>query len=399
MKTWIKKVFGFGFASFLSDFSHEMTVSFIPTIVAGFVGSSHAPLILGIIASITDACTSFLRLISGYMSDRISHKKPLIALGYGISATFSTFIGFATSVWQVLLFRVLSFTGSSLREPPRDALISASVESRYYGRSFGLQRAMDTLGALLGPLFAFYCASILALSIPTIFILSFIPGIFAVLAIIFLTKDILIPAKKLRAFTSWREDIQLLPRPYIVLLIVFFIFDLGNINKLLLLARAQEMLSGSIINIASTVVLLYAIFNTTRAASEFLIGLLSDYLNRILLLAFFGFGNLAIVALLLMNSNASIIYCIITFALAGISVAAVTTLKKAIVANVLPAEIRGFGFGALQAAEGFAMLFSSSIIGFLWTHYSIYSAFTYSMILGIVAMIGLINFTFFHRIA
>lgn len=128
MKTWIKKVFGFGLASYLSDFSHEMTVSFIPTIVEGFVGTAQAPFILGIISSATDACAGFLRIVSGYVSDHIVHKKPLIALGYGISATFSTFIGFATGVWQVLLFRILSFTGSSLREPPRDALIAASVE-------------------------------------------------------------------------------------------------------------------------------------------------------------------------------------------------------------------------------------------------------------------------------
>ncbi len=396
MKNWINKVFGFGLASFLSDFSHEMTVSLIPTLVSGFVGPAQAPLALGIISSTTDAFASFLRLFSGYMSDKISHKKPLIAIGYGVSAAFSTITGFSTSALQLLIFRTLSFTGSALREPPRDALIAASVEQKYYGRAFGLQRAMDTLGSLVGPVVAFIATSYFLFSPQSIFLLSFIPGICAVFAIIFLTQDITIISRTKRNLADWRNDIRLLPGSYFALFLIFFIFDLGNINKLLLLMRAQEMLSHSFVNTLSVVVLLYAIYNATRAASEFLIGLLSDYINRKTLLAIFGFAILATVSWLLMAASASLLYCAFLFFLAGISMAATTTLKKAIIADIVPADVRGFGFGILQTSEGFASLFSSAFIGYLWTHSSVQLAFGYSMFLSICATFLMFLFIYFN---
>jgi MFS family permease len=398
MKTWIKKVFGFGLASFLSDFSHEMTVSLIPALVSGFVGPTQAPFVLGVISSTTDAFASFLRLFSGYISDKISHKKPLIAIGYGISAIFSTVTGFANSALQLLVYRTLSFTGSALREPPRDALIAASVEPKYYGRAFGLQRAMDTMGSLVGPLVAFVASSYLLFSPQSIFILSFIPGICAVFAIVFLTQDLVINARIKRMLIDWPNDIRLLPGSYYALLVIFFIFDLGNINKLLLLMRAQEILSYSHVNTVPIIVLLYAIYNATRAISEFLIGLLSDYINRQLLLALFGFAVLAIVSWLLMAASASLLYCAFLFFLGGISMAATTTLKKAIIADIIPADIRGCGFGMLQASEGFASLFSSALIGFLWTHYSVKLAFGYSMFLSTCATFLMLILIFSFRL-
>lgn len=397
MKKWINKVFGFGLASFLSDFSHEMTVSLIPTLVAGFVGPAQAPFVLGIISSTTDAFASFLRLFSGYMSDKISHKKPLIAIGYGISAVFSTLTGFAASALQLLIFRTLSFTGSALREPPRDALIAASVEPKNYGRAFGLQRAMDTLGSLAGPLAAFVATSYFLYSSKTIFLISFIPGICATVAIIFLTQDVRFNSHKIRKYVNWHDELRLLPRIYYVIIIIFFIFDLGIINKLLLLMRAQEMLAGSVISIASIIVLLYAVFNTTRAINEFILGLLSDYVNRSILLAFFGFGLQAVVAALLMYSPIHISYTFVIFALAGISIGSASTLKKAILADVLPDEVRGLGFGLQQATEGIAALFSSTIIGYVWTHYSVRNAFLYSVTLSITAMVLLLMVLLFNQ--
>lgn len=395
MKTWIKKIFGFGLASFLCDLSHEMTISLIPILVAQFAGAAQAPLFLGVISSIGDAFASFLRLTSGFLSDRLSRKKPLIMLGYGISALFSTLIGFAHSIWTLLLYRMLSFAGSGLREPPRDALIATIVEPENYGRAFGLKSAMDTLGSLAGPLVAFACMNILSLR--EIFVASFIPGILAVFAILFFTHDVYIPQKKTALSPTLWHDLHMLPRPFMLFLGIVFIFDLSCFNKLLLISRAHEILAMNTGTIAQWLVLLYALFNLIRACSEFLIGYLSDYINRILLLSFFGCGTFAGTAFLLITPHASFTYCCIIFALSGISAAAMTTLKKACAADMLPVEIRGLGYGVLQAGEGIAAIFSSSLIGFLWTQYSPLLGFSYAITLSLTAMVLLIIFSMLRR--
>lgn len=390
MKSWVKKIFGFGLASFLGDFSHEMTISLVPILVTQFVGAAQAPLFLGIISSISDAFASLLRLIAGFLTDRLSRKKPLIMIGYGISALFSTLVGFAHSIWGVLIYRMLSFTGSGLREPPRDALIATIIEPANYGRAFGLRNAMDTLGSLVGPLVAFLCIGIF--SMRQVFILSFIPGILAVFAILLLTKDIAISKKTVRISSTFWHDFLLLPRPFVVLLIILFVFDLSCFNKLLLLSRAQEILSMDQDFSAKWLVLLYAFFNITRTCSEFIIGLLSDYINRILLLAVLGCGTFAGVAFLLITPHASFTYCSFTFALAGVSAATILTLKKACAADMLPSDIRGLGYGTLQASEGFASLISSALIGFLWSHYSPRIGFSYVIVLSLTAMVLLLAF-------
>lgn len=375
MKTWIKKVYGFGIASFLSDFSHEMTVSLVPILVAQLVGLTQAPFFLGI--------------ISGFLSDRLPRKKPLIAIGYGISAVFSTLVGFTNSIWGILVYRILSFTGSGLCEPPRDTLIAATVGSKNYGRAFGLKNAMDTLGSLIGPLVAFICAGII--SIDGIFILSFIPGILVVFAILFLTNDVQVSKKNYHNSRHYWEDFLLLPRKFIIFLSILFIFELSSFNKLLLLTRTQQILMHQN-NIAQSLVLLYAIFNGIRAFSEFIIGLVSDYINRILLLAFLGCTPFALVAFLLILPQASFTYCAFIFGLAGIGTAALTTLTKACTADMLPSDIRGLGYGTLQASEGVANLFSNIFIGFLWTRYSAFIGFSYIIIISFISMGLLVGF-------
>lgn len=392
MKNWIKKIFGFGLASFLSDFGHEMTVSLIPVLVAQFVGAAQAPFFLGIISSISDAFASFLRIFAGYVSDIVARKKPLIMVGYCLSAVFSALVGFSRSVWELLAYRMLSFTGSGLREPPRDALIATVIEPKNYGRAFGLKSAMDTLGSLVGPLVAFSLVGLL--SNHELFALSFVPGFLAVFAILFFTSEAPRTVTTSNKIPALWDNLARLPRPFVVLLAILFIFDLSVFNKLLLLARLQEMLPGDPTTVVQLVVLLYAIFNLARACSEFIIGLISDYINRILLLAFLGCGMLAGVAFLLITPHASFIYCSLICTMAGISTAARTTLKEACAADMLPADIRGLGYGILQASEGFAALISSALIGFLWTCYSPLIGFSYVIVLSLMAMVLLLCFIF-----
>lgn len=394
MKSWIKKIFGFGLASFFGDFNHEMTISLIPILVAQFVGPTRAPLFLGLISSLSDACASLMRLISGFLTDRLLRKKPLIVIGYAITALFSTMTGFAHSIWTVLLYRVLSFSGSGLREPPRDAIIATIIEPKYYGRAFGLRSAMDTLGGLIGPLVAFVCLGFF--SMQGIFVLSFVPGLLAVLAIVFLTNDLNTSKKTTHHPLLLWQEIVALPRRFILFLGILFIFDLSNFSKLLLLSRAQEILSANPGFSSPWLVFLYAFFNIIRAIGELFIGLLSDYVNRIILLSIVGCGMFGVIPFLLIAPTASFLYYLLIFGIAGISTAAVLTLKKACAADMLPPQVRGLGYGTLQATQGFASLISSAIIGFLWVHYSPFIGFSYAIVLSLTATLSLFIFGLLH---
>lgn len=397
MKIWIKKIFGFGLASFFSDFSHEMTISLIPILVVQFVGASLAPFYLGLIAGITETVASFLRIFSGFLTDRLLKKKPLIMIGYAMSALFSMLVGFAHSIWALMTYRTLSFIGSGLREPPRDALIAATINVAHYGRAFGLRNAMDTLGSLVGPLVTLLLMNFF--SIYVVFLLSFIPGILAVVSIAFLTDEAVLQRRMPRELSIKRlwYDLALLPGPFLVLLSILFIFNLGWFNKLLLIARTQEIIVADKNSTATLLVVLYAIFNTVRALSEIVIGFISDYVSRILLLAIFGCGSFAVVAFLLTTPQASLHYCILLFAISGLSAATLLTLKKACAADMLPADIRGLGYGVLQATEGLTALVANIFIGFLWTYYSSTIVFVYVIITSLIAMILLFCFDLLKR--
>lgn len=393
MRKWIKKIFGFGLASFFGDLSHEMTISLVPILVFHLVGQAQMPFFLGLIAGLSSFFSSFLRIISGLLADKLTHKKPLIVLGYAVTALFSTLVGFAHSIHSIIFYRILSFAGSGLREPPRDALIAETVESAYYGRSFGLKNAMDTLGALIGPLITLAIAKICSLR--TIFALSFIPGILAVCSILFFTNDIQTDKKTPRFTPPFWKEFSHLPRSFIFFSLILFLFHIGNFDKLLLLTRAQKILSTPQENILISLVFLYALFNVVRACSEFIIGLISDYTNRIVLLAFLGCGSFAGVAILLLPSHGSLGYCSLVFTLAGISAATLSTLKKVCAADLLPTNIRGLGYGILQASEGIATLVANILIGFLWTHYSPYIGLLFVIFTSMIGLVSLMIFKLF----
>lgn len=395
MKTWIKKVLGFGVASFLADLSHEMTISFIPLLVNQLVPVGQGPYFLGIIASISEFSASIIRLCSGYLTDVIAHKKILIVLGYGIAAVFSTLVGFVHSIRMILVCRIGSFVGSGLREPPRDAIIAATVDAKNYGRAFGLRSALDTFGSLLGPLVALLCMRYM--SMQTIFLVSFIPGFLAVLVIIFFTQDMIITHKPLDRSISFWQRLWLLPRPFVIFLGIVIIFEIGSFNKLLLLARTQEILALSYERVAFLVVMLYALFNLTRAISELCIGWLSDYVNKFVLLALLGFGTFGLVGYLLMVPQASLVYCAGVFMMYGISTATLLTLKKVCVASMVPENMLGMGYGVMQATQGMSGLISNILIGFLWTWYSSWLAFGFVMMISCVAMVFLVIFGLIHK--
>lgn len=390
MKKWLtKNIVGFSLASFFNDFCHEMVTALLPRFINELVASIYAPTALGLIQGISDAASTIMKLVSGYLADRVSYYKPFLIIGYGLTV-FVAFIGTTTSVWIVLLYKTIAWMGRGLREPLRDTWIAKIIPRQYLGHAFGFQRACDTLGALCGPLCAFILLH-LAVPVRSIFLFAFIPGILSIVPIIFLTREQK-ERTRLKPTHSFVQSVMQLPRQFKYFLFVMFIFGIGNFNQALLLYRAQEIIGAHASSFITTswVLIFYSIFNISRGISEFGIGALSDYYNRKNLLALFGLGLFAVTCLGCMMHTSSIIWWGILFVFAGVSAGTVKTLEKAHAAILLPEQVRGTGFGILQTIDGIGDLLSSSIVGGLWSFISPLSGFVFAILLSVISMIMLL---------
>jgi len=391
-KSWLTRdIVGFSLASFFNDFSHEMTTVILPSFTLLLVGPLQAPYVLGLITGISDAVSSITQLIVGWLSDRIQHHKPLLIIGYALTPLFVGLMGTAHYAWQLITYRTIAWIGRGLREPPRDAWLARIVEPKNYGKAFGLQRAFDTLGALAGPLLAFFLISYVPLK--TLFFVAIIPGIFSVLAIIVLTHE---TEEKKAASSSpqpMMTQFKALPGPFIYFLVTRFIFGLGNFDRTLIILRAQEVLvgqTGSSLLATGWAILLYAIFNVIRAISEYGMGVLSDYSNRKYILAVGGFGLFSITCAALIVATPSLWWWVFIFITAAISTASVKTIEKAYSGDLLPATIRGTGYGLLNMINGVGLFASSSIIGIVWSLGAASAGFAFSGIVSVLAMIVLL---------
>jgi len=387
-KKWLNRnVAAMGFTSLFSDTSHEMATATLPAFLTELVGAS-APQLLGLITGLSDASSSFVKTFSGWLSDRLKKRKSLMILGYFLTGLFVGTIGFARNWIEVLIYRVLGWIGRGTREPPRDALLADSVDKRFYGHAFGFHRAMDTLGAIIGPLIAFFFIPLVGFR--NIFFLSFIPGALAVLIIAIGVKE---RVKGKRNIKSFIGHIKSLPKEFQAFLFIMFIFGIGNFNRTLLLLRVQEVLSPTvgIVVAGSMAVLFYTIRNIAQAVADYGVGSLSDKIGKKipLLLGFFLFG---IMSLGFIYSSTNIFYFILLFAISGISAAAYTALEKAYAADLLSSNIRGTGYGILQTIDGIGDFISSFVVGTLWMVLSPGIAFVYSAVFSFIASFLLLVF-------
>jgi MFS family permease len=382
-KKWLNKnITAMGFASLSSDTSHEMATATLPMFLTELAGAS-APQLLGLISGLSDASSSFVKIFSGWLSDRLKIRKMLAVFGYFLTGLFVGMIGFARNWIEILTYRVLAWIGRGTREPPRDALLAESVNKKFYGHAFGFHRAMDTLGAIIGPLLAFFFVS--SIGFRNIFFLSFIPGALAVLAIAMFVKE---KAKKSKhRIKSFINHLKLLPKEFQIFLFIMFVFGIGNFHRTLLLLRVQEVLSPTtgIIIAGSMAVLFYTIRNIAQAIADYSIGSLSDRIGKKIPLAIFGFFLFGIMSLGFMITSINIFYFVFLFVLSGISAAAYTALEKAYAADLLPLNIRGTGYGVLQTIDGIGDFVSSFIVGTLWVAISSFVAFLYGAILSFLA--------------
>lgn len=387
MKKWLSKnLVGFGLASFLNDVCHEMTTAILPAYIHHIVGSAFAPLALGFIEGISDAAATAMKLLSGLLADRLKYYKPFLILGYGITGIFIALIGTTQSIVIIALYKTIAWMARGLREPMRDTWLSKIVDPKFYGRAFGFERSLDTLGAFVGPVGTFLLLQ-WGFSLPSIFFVALIPGALSVLPIIFLTHESEEQTKN--AKITFQSQFHLLPNNFKLFLFVMFLFGIANFHQALFLYRAQALLG---IHEASTImptlltVLLYALFNAVRGLSEMGMGTLSDYVNRKNLLAVFGIGFFGITCIGFMSSSENLLFWSCLFACAGFSAGTVKALEKAHAATLLPENVRGVGMGVLQTIDGVGDLISSLIVGGIWTLTSPMIGFMYAALLSFIAM-------------
>jgi MFS family permease len=383
---WLTRgVLGLGLGSLFSDWGHETATAILPAFLASL---GAPPVALGVIEGVSDGIASFAKLAGGWIADRPNLRKPAGVIGYVIIG-FSTFAYALANSWPAILFtRALGWIGRA-SSPSRSALLADSVAPGQHGRTFGFERTLDTIGAVLGPL----CATALlgVFSLRAILRWTLLPGLAAATVFAFW-----VPrgrADDTRRAPSVISSFGQLPKTYWHYLAGVFAHGVGDFAPTLLILRAGQILTPRFgFARASTIaVALYTFFNVVNAAATYPAGALADRISKRTILAVgYLFGVIAFAGFIF--ERPTIPMLALLFGLAGIHDAIQQSVEKSLAAEILPGKIRGSGFGVLAAVNGIGDLISSVAVGVLWTNVSANAGFIYA---GVFALLGALLIYFY----
>jgi MFS family permease len=390
MPRWLNRnVWGMTITSMLSDACYEMVLAVLP----GFLPIIHvAAAALGWIEGASDAFSSFLKLFSGWYSDKIGHRKWIIVLGYLFTGTGLSIFATAVTWVPILVGRIVSWFGKGIRGSLRDAMLSESVDPDVRGRAFGFHRAGDTVGAIIGPLVGIALLSYLPKAFPNatpdvpfrmIFLLSLIPGLSAPLVFALMVRETpRQPQPGMKLVASIRQ----LPRGFQRFLVAVGLFGAGDFSPTLLTLAAATLLRSAHgpVRAAQLAAVLYVIRNIVYAGASFPIGALADRMAKLPLLSggyFCEAFAAGAVALLFRGSSAAFPILAVVFIVSGIFAAAQDTLEGAIPPDLTEPDKRGTVYGTMGAVNGVGDLIASALTGTLWTAVSPVLAFGVAAIL------------------
>jgi len=379
-------VFWLGLVSLLNDFSSEMIYSVMPAFLTITLGAP--PVFVGFIEGFADALASILKVYFGWLSDKIGKRKILSVIGYALSVSTRWFLALVANFWQVFFLRALDRTGKGLRDSPRDALISESVESKELGKSFGYHRAMDTIGATLGPLSAVFLLPLIFNDYRLLFKIGFVLGILSVLTFVFV-KDVKMrkPEEKLAPHPPFSFSLKEYSHNFKVYILAVFVFGLGFMPIALMLLKSQEIgLNGF------SIPLMYFIYNLSFVLFAIPAGKLADRIGDKRVLAG-GFLS-AIASYLNLAFFSSIASVILGFVILGLYSAMTDGIERAFASKLVPASKLATGQGFLNAAVGISSLLAGVIGGGIWTRYGSDAALLYG---AIMMAIGLLTFVHLNR--
>jgi MFS family permease len=359
-------VLGIGLGSLLSDAGHEMATAALPGFLRGLGAPAAA---LGAIEGVADAALSASKVAGGVIADRPGvERKAVTAGGYALTAAGHGAFALAT-VWPVVaVARAVSWIARGGKAPARDSLLSGSVGPDQLGRAFGVERAMDSLGAIAGPLLA--APLIVAVGYRWLFAISIIPGLFAALAVLILVREVpRVLHASIETVAGPMRTLVATPGPFRRLLVGVGLFGLGNFSATLLILRATQLLAAhgrSNTRAAALAVLLYAAHNAANAAVAYPAGAVADRVGRrSVLVAGVALFAAACVAFALGSANVGVLA--VLFVAVGASTGLVETGQGAHAAELLDPAVRGRGFGLLGLVEGVGDLVSSVVVGVLFT--------------------------------
>jgi MFS family permease len=375
---WLNRtVLGVGLTSLFSDWSHETATAVLPAFLTS-IGAG--PAWLGAIEGIADGLSSFTKLASGHYTDRLKRRKPLAVVGYACTALATASFAFATHAYHVLFGRAAAWLGRGIRSPAKKALLAADTPPGAYGRAFGLERLMDTVGAIAGPLSALWLLNATGHSYRKVFLWTLAPGLLAAVLFWLLVREKQFTAKPQQSFLG---GVRALPVPFRRLLFGVGIFGAGDFSHTLLILYASRMLSPihGAARAASIAVGLYTLHNVFYAGSAYLSGWLSDHVRHRKRVLAAGYALATVTAVLLCFATQSLWMLAMIFMLAGLYVGTEEALEDSLAAELVPKEQHGMAFGTLAAVNAGGDFVSSIFIGFLWSAVSIQAAFGVSAIL------------------
>jgi MFS family permease len=352
-----RSVVALGFVSLAMDLSSEMIHALLPLFMVGTLGLSVAA--VGLIDGIAEASASITKVFSGWLSDRLRRRKPLILLGYGLGALSKPLFPLAAGALPVLAARFADRIGKGIRGAPRDALIADVTPARIRGRAFGLRQSMDTVGAFAGPLLAIALMLLLSNDIRSVFWIAVIPAAIAVLIVLFAVEEPSHAAEDAAGAPLRLTELKRLDRAYWVVVGVGLLFTLARFSEAFLILKASD--EGLPLWLAPMVLV---VMNLVYSAAAYPAGIASDRIGtRGLLLA-----SLAVLAAadLLLAFVPGLTAAFAAIALWGLHMGLSQGLLSRLVADRSPAPLRGSAFGLFNLAGGVAMLAASVTAGLLW---------------------------------
>lgn len=382
-----RNVINLGLVSFFTDFSTEMVLGVLPLFLVGNLGISRA--ILGAIEGSSELTSYAFRMFSGALSDRVRKRKIFIIVGYGLSTISKPFFVFSGGWIDAFVVRATDRMGKGIRAAPRDALIADSVSESVSGKAFGIHRTIDQTGAIVGPIVAF--GILQTMDIQAVFLFSLIPGIIAVIILIFFVKDVAI--KKLTSTTTVFGNIGKAVKgnkPFVIFLMVTGVFSLGAFNFSFVLLKASDLgIDQSVIPIV------YAVINVAHTIIGIPAGVLADKIGKekVLMMGYAVFAvTTALMALLAGNS----MYAYILALAFGVYIGISETVQRAIIPKYVSADLRGTAYGLYNLVSGVCFFVSNITFGHIWDIYGVNLAVLFSLCFSLISIVCMGVFTKYY---
>jgi len=349
-----RTVWALGAVSLLMDLSSELVHSLLPLFMVTVLGASMVA--VGVVEGIAEATASIVKVFSGAISDRLGRRKPILVLGYGLGALSKPLFPLAGSVPLVLAARFMDRIGKGIRGAPRDALIADVTPEGVRGAAYGLRQALDTVGAVLGPLAAIGLMLWLANDVRSVLWYAVVPAIASVVVLVAFVREppgsaAPLPQLSLKSFDR-------LPRLYWAIVALGAVLTLARFSEAFLILRAQDL--GVALAMAPAVLV---VMNVVYTAVAYPAGVAADRGHRGALLVW---GLLALIASDLLLAASPLPALFLGVVLWGVHMGLTQGLLSALVADAAPGQLRGTAFGVFHLVSGIALLAASVIAGVLW---------------------------------